>query len=260
MQNRVWIIGIVVLLLVVGLSGCVEEISVKISVTTTFITHNKLAAFQVEVKGKTGNYNLTLSDPDKNTIDNNTINENDMKDGNETVILYMVESQQIPGAGSYTVTITNMVGDVVYTKTLNFSGAEVVVKNYGEIQWKYEEDVDKYNPESVNATLKNTGDLPLYIVNLEITVNDTAIDFYPTNITEVTADEGKIIIVPNWAMVLPGETKTFNMSEISSLDDELKVVYHLFDSGTYTATYKLIVMTSAGLGVWDSTTRTITIP
>jgi len=251
------ITAIIAGLVIIGvtLSGCIGEEKGKIttegkgiSVTTDVGEKDGSVVLEVSVKGKPDSYTLTLSGPERNTIDTTYIAIGDMGDGSETVWLSLSYYKTTPESGTYTLAITSPV-EVVYRKEFKLN-SQAVIENYGPLRWSpnwdYYEGRYKYTPDSVNVTINNKGNLPLYISGVKVTINEITAEWYPHHSGDPLG------LVSSAEVVLPGEIKTIEVEHYGS--------YGFFDEGTCSVTYEVMQQMSEEEIVVGTMTTTANIP
>jgi len=172
MINQLLIIGVIVLLLSVGLSGCNEinngnggnkNISVSISEPYIGGLFDKLY-IDVTISGEKSDYYLFMSDFNGDTVGESNIAEINMLDGIETASILIGEDSyyNINEYKTYLLVILDDYphGNEVYKTSLSYLGANISIQNCSSPSWFYNSVYDKYNLDDFFIYIYNQGDLP----------------------------------------------------------------------------------------------------
>jgi hypothetical protein len=226
MNKKFFIIGVAILFICIGLSGC-EQISIgkkSISVTidkpymdNTF----HVLVLNVTLRGEKSIYHLVLSDSDGSTIGANVVQEIDMADGIQPTQISMGNSfYQTGSKRTYTLIILDGSQNEVNRTSLSYYGANISIINCSAPVWNYNDMYKQYGLENVFVTIENHGDLPAYFGDLgdvEITIRSvkyTPYAFAMRNIEVVPGVQIKSPAMPesNSGIISPGESKAYYLS------------------------------------------------
>ena len=174
MKKQLVIIGIVALLVTVGLSGC-EQINlgkknISVIIGEPYLDNTFLPLkIPITLQGDSANYHLMLSGPEKTTVGETVILENQMLDGAEPKELQIGEpfySSGSPKEFTLIITTFSTSGDSeneVYRTTLSFYGANISIVNCSAPLWNYNWAYEKYDLDTFYLMIENSGDLPIEI-------------------------------------------------------------------------------------------------
>jgi hypothetical protein len=144
---------------------------------------------KILVKGEPGYIKISLSAPDGSTLDDRYLSKTDLVDGTETIVLQMAEYGETPVAGIYVLRIFDYWGNLLHTKNLEFSGAQLRIRN---IDVDYEchgilmKTCDIYE---IRINVENKGDLPVIIDDIKIYIDNQEVYMLPSFV--------KYVILPN---------------------------------------------------------------
>lgn len=209
-------------------------------VATSLVDNDDRSAVQVTVEGPGGLYVL-LSDPNKSTIESKYISSNDMSDGAETVWLHFQKyAKSNPVPGNYTVIVNESSGKEVFRKDLTIQGPKPVILSHA-LSWKFYYGTT-YEVDSFNITVRNDGDLTLYLKNAKFVVGGTEPYVLGTSLTKYT--------------LLAGETATLAVGTANVVSGS---AYH--EAGTYPMSITIQGHINGVLsGIGTPYTTSITIP
>jgi len=183
MKKQLILVGVAVLLIVVGLSGCfVEETDTQkekdldnipqdtINATINnfeFKDKNGIAVIEVDISGNS-DFDLVLI-KDNNEVCSKSVKKRQVDDGNELVELELCNVQYMtPEKGNYKIAIYH--GDEVITEEEIYrNGPKLEITDCDATFWeRLEKEQDAYYNrrylDEVSILYKNTGDLPAYVI------------------------------------------------------------------------------------------------
>lgn len=149
---------------VVFSSGCVKqetEISLK---SWEVIDDNGVPSLVMSFNASNDVW-LHITDPNGVETDRERIEQ-----GITGAKLRLAGYKEIPQAGTYTLIVKDKYGDIIFTKEISFSGADVSIVKCTP-SWKYYEWSDKYTLDSLTISVKNKGDLPTYIDKADVSID-----------------------------------------------------------------------------------------
>gem|GEM_PF-1996321 len=224
MKKQVVIVGITLLFICVGLSGC-DQINIgKKNIEVVLGEPNSNGVIPVTLTGDKAYYRLLMSNPEKITVSQSIVTEDQMIDGAEPTSISIGGTFYTTGSPrEYTLIIlssSELGGEEteVYRKTLTYYGANISIINCSAPVFKYFRDQKEYGLSNVYFKIENHGDLSADISypDVKITIgswSDTPV-VYAVN--DVVFTPGKQMESPddndylfNSRYIPPGENKTF---------------------------------------------------
>ena len=188
---------------VVFSSGCIKQ-ETEISLKSWEVIDDNGAPSLVVSFNASNDVWLHITDPNGVETDRERIEQ-----GITGAKLRLAGYKEIPQAGTYTLIVKDKYGDVIFTKEISFTGADVSIAKCTP-GWKYYEWSDKYTLDSLTISVKNVGDLPAYIDKADVRI------------------DGKVSSLWLSEVVLQNQVKTIAkntyMGDISSGKHEMTVI------------------------------------
>ena len=159
------VFSVALLLFLSMFSGCINPFqtgSCKF-ISYEIIDDDGYAALRVEVNATSG-LTLKLFDPF-----NNPVGEKQLENGVQTVTIDLAESYETPADGSYTLKVYNGGTNVVTKKSFVVTPTSLSISDFRGIWWK--EGVDSYSLIEVVLSIENNGNAPVYLKEMNVTVD-----------------------------------------------------------------------------------------
>ena len=169
----------------------------------------------------TDSVRMQVNDPDGVEVDTEYVDEFD-----DAVYIHLAGYLGTPKSGTYKFQVISSLSDeLIFSKEFSFDGPNLSITNV-KVSWEWSSLFDAYDIESIEITVKNDGDLPIYPTGGTVEIEDEKYSLYYSTVTVMpgeskTIEQDPFMYVPAGSHSIDVSITDFDNNTIASYSDTI---------------------------------------